>query len=172
MPRQSRLLMTSRVFATFSLGLAVFAGQTHAQMAPQQGTVLQKVDMVTIEKLRYVGLNRTHIPEDARYLTDVIGPRLTGSPAMKRANEWVAQKMREYGLENIHLEPWRFGRGWEEVSYFGRMAEPFIRPLSGRPLAWTGSTKGLQTGPAVIVKAGSAEELAQYKGKLKGAWVL
>ncbi len=80
--------------------------------------------------------------------------------------------MREYVLENVHLEPWRFGRGWEEVSYFGRMTEPFIRPLSGRPLAWTGSTKGLQTGPAVIVKAGSVEELAKSEGKLKGAWVL
>jgi len=102
----------------------------------------------------------------------VIGPRLTGSTAMKRADEWVVQKVREYRLENVHLEPWRFGRGWEEVSYFGRMTEPFIRPLSGRPLAWTGSTKGLQTGPAVIVKAGSVEELAKYEGKLKGAWVL
>jgi hypothetical protein len=157
--------MTSRVFVTFSLGLAVFTGQAHAQMAPQQGTVLEKVDMGTIEKLRDEGLNRSHIPEDARYLTDVIGPRLTGSRAMKHANEWVAQKMREYGLENVHLESWKFGRGWEEVSYCGRMAEPFIRTLSGRPLAWTGSTKGLQKGPAVIVKAGSVEELAKYEGK-------
>ncbi len=169
--------MTSKVFATISLGLAVFAGQAHAQEAqqsgrPQQGTVLEKVDMGIVVKIRDEGLNRSHIPEDARYLTDVIGPRLTGSPAMKRANEWVAQKMREYGLENVHLEPWKFGRGWEEVSYFGRMTEPFIRPLSGRSLAWTGSTKGLQTGPAVIVKAGSVEELTKYEGKLKGAWVL
>jgi carboxypeptidase Q len=164
--------MASRVFASFSLGLAVFAGPAHAQMAPQQGTVLEKVDMGTIEKLRDQGLNHSHIPEDARYLTDVIGPRLTGSPSMNRADQWVAQKMREYGLENVHLEPWKFGRGWEEVSYFGRMTEPFIRPLSGRALAWTGSTKGLQTGPAMIVKAGSVEELAKYEGKLKGAWVL
>lgn len=58
--------MISRVFATFSLGLAVFAGQAHAQMAPQQGTVLDRVDMGTIEKLSDEGLNRTHIPEDAR----------------------------------------------------------------------------------------------------------
>jgi carboxypeptidase Q len=164
--------MTSRAFATAVLGLAVFAGQARAQKAAQQATALEKVDMGTVEKLRDAGLNRSHIPEDARYLTDVIGPRLTGSPAMKRADEWVAQKMREYGLENIHLESWKFGRGWEEVSYFGRMTEPFIRPLSGRALAWTGSTKGLQTGPAVIVKAGSVEELGKYEAKLKGAWVL
>lgn len=164
--------MTSRVFATVLLGLAVFAGQAYAQTAAQPRAVLERVDMGSIEKIRDEGLNHSHIPEDTRYLTDVIGPRLTGSPAMKHADAWVVQKMREYGLENVHLEPWKFGRGWEEVSYFGRMTEPFIRPLSGRALAWTGSTKGLQKGPAVTVKAGSVEELAKYEEKLKGAWVL
>lgn len=108
--------MTSKVFAAISLGLVVLAGQAHAQKAqqsgrPQQGTVLEKVDMGTVEKIRDEGLNRSHIPENARYLMDVIGPRLTGSPAMKRADEWMIQKMREYGLENVHLEPWKFGRG-------------------------------------------------------------
>ena len=169
--------MASKVFATISLGLVVFAGQSHAQKPQQsgrsqQGMVLEKVDMGSIEKIRDEELNRSHVPDDAQYLMDVIGPRLTGSPALKHADEWVAQKMREYGLENVHLEPWKFGRGWEEVSYFGRMTEPFIRPLSGRPLAWTASTKGLQIGPAVIVKAGSVEELANYEAKLKGTWVL
>jgi hypothetical protein len=133
---------------------------------------LEKVDLSIMEKIRDEGLNHSHIPEDARHLMDVIGPRLTGSPAMKRANEWTAQKMREYVMENVHLEAYEFGRGWEEVSYFGRMTVPFIRPLSGRPLAWTGSTKGLQAGPAVVVKAGSVEDMAKYEEKLKGAWVL
>jgi hypothetical protein len=165
--------MTSKVFAGVWLGLAVVvAGQVRAQKVQQQGTVLEKVDMGTVEKIRDEGLNRCHIPTDSRYLTDVIGPRLTGSPAMKRADEWVAQKMREYGLEGVHLEPWRFGRGWEEVSYFGRMTQPFVRPLSGRSLAWTGSTQGVQTGPAIIVKTASVEGLEKYEGKLKGAWVL
>jgi carboxypeptidase Q len=127
--------MTNRAFATAVLGLAVFAGQTRAQKAAQKATAVEKVDMGTVGMLRDEGLNRSHIPDDARYLTDVIGPRLTGSLAMKRADEWVVRKMREYGLENVHLEAWRFGRGWEEVSYFGRMTEPFIRPLSGRALA-------------------------------------
>lgn len=140
---------------------------------PLQGVVQEKVDLSIVEKIREEGLKRSQIPDDARYLMDVIGPRLTGSPAMKRANEWTAGKMREYGLENVHLEPWEFGRGWEEVSYFGRMTEPFVKPLSGRCLAWTGSTKGLQMGAAVIVKKTEPQEdLAKAKGKLKGAWIL
>ncbi len=146
----------------------------HSQSASPQTAGLEKLDLSIVEKIRDEGLNRSHIPEDARYLMDVIGPRLTGSPAMKRANEWTAQKMREYGLENVHLEPWEFGRGWQEISYFGRMTEPFIRPLSGRSLAWTGSTKGLQSGPAVIVKARSVADLDLPKDvrNLKGAWIL
>ncbi len=144
----------------------------HSQSASPQTAGLEKLDLSIVEKIRDEGLNRSHIPENARYLMDVIGPRLTGSPAMKRANEWTAQKMREYGLENVQLEPWEFGRGWQEISYFGRMTEPFIRPLSGRSLAWTGSTKGLQRGPAVILRAKSVADLAKYEGNLKGAWIL
>jgi len=144
----------------------------HSQSASPQTVALEKVDLSIVEKIRDEGLNRSHIPEDACYLMDVIGPRLIGSPAMKRANEWTAQKMCEYGLENVHLEAYEFGRGWEEVSYFGRMTELFVRPFSGRFLAWTGSTKGLQKGPAVIVKAESAEDLVKYGGKLKGVWIL
>ena len=157
----------------FSLVFIISLLITNSSSAkPLQGVVQEKVDLNIVDKIREEGLKRSQIPDNARYLMDVIGPRLTGSPAMKRANEWTAGKMREYGLENVHLEPWEFGRGWEEVSYFGRMTEPFVKPLSGRCLAWTGSTKGLRMGPAVIVKAESQEDLAKYKGKLKGAWIL
>lgn len=168
MPKHKMIVVVSSL-----LLLVVFSNaRTQAPTNPQSKTILEKVDAPSIQKIREEGLNRSHIPEDARYLTDVIGPRLTGSPAMKHADDWVTQKMREYGLENVHLEPWKFGRGWEEVSYFGRMTEPFVRPLNGRSLAWTGSTKGLRRGLAVIVKAKSVEELSKYEGKLKGAWVL
>jgi len=143
-----------------------------AQTARQQTGGVENIDLSIVGNIRDEGFNRSHIPEDARYLIDVIGPRLTGSPAMKRANEWTAQKMREYGLENAHLEAYEFGRGWEEISYFGRMTEPFVRPLNGRPLAWTGSTKGLQKGSAVIVTPESLKDPARYAKQWKGAWIL
>ena len=58
------------------------------------------------------------------YLSDMIGARLTGSPALKRANEWTAEKMRSYGLSNVHLEPWTIPVGWERGTAYARIVEP------------------------------------------------
>ena len=138
-----------------------------------QGPVVQeKVYLQIVSEIRDEGLNRSHLPDDIRYLTEVIGPRLTGSSAMRRANEWMAEKMREYGLVSVHQEPWEFGRGWQEVSYSGRMTEPFIKPLSGRSLAWAGGTNGLSQGLAVIVNVDSPEDLEKVRRNLKGAWII
>lgn len=165
-------LQTTRLLLFWCVTSLLFTGSLHSQTARLQAVGLEKVDLSIVERIRDEGMNRSHIPADALYLVDVIGPRLTGSPAMKRANEWTAQKMREYGLANVHLESYEFGRGWEEVSYFGRMTEPFVRPLTGRSLAWTGSTRGLQRGRAVIVTAEALKDPARYGGDWKGAWVL
>jgi carboxypeptidase Q len=133
----------------------------------------ERVDLAVIQKIRDEGLQHSQVPELAGYLTDVIGPRLTGSPAMRRANDWAAEQFRAWGLANVTVEPWgEFGQGWERVFYSGRVLTPYVQALQAIPTAWTGSTKGTVTGPAVIVKADSAADLAQYKGKLKGAIVL
>src|SRR5690606_15391084 len=145
-----------------------------AAAAPAVGQIVQeRVDLAVFERIRDEGLNRSQIEELAGYLTDVIGPRLTNSPAMRRANEWTAQKFREWGLSNVVIEPWgEFGRGWERVSYSGRILTPFVQPLNAQPLAWTGSTRGTVKGPAVIVEAETVEDLEKYRGKLRNAFVL
>jgi carboxypeptidase Q len=107
------------------------------------------------------------------YLSDTIGPRLTGSANLKRANDWTAAKMREYGLSNVHLEGWTIPMGWER----GRATMRILEPNNGRSLTvasmgWSPSTKGKIEGDVVIVKAKNAAELAPYKGKLKNAVVL
>lgn len=150
---------------------ALFLTWSAAPVAAQ--VVQEKIDYGVIERIRDEGLNRSQIEELGGYLTDVIGPRLTGSPGMMKANEWTAAKLREWGLQNVQIDPWgEFGRGWERVSYRGRMVEPFVQPLNAQPVAWTGSTKGLVTGNAVVVEAETIEDLARYKGKLKNAFVL
>ena len=96
-----------------------------------------------MQRIRDEGLNRSQIPQLAHYLTDVIGPRVTGSHAIRRANQWTAAKLREWGATNVVVEPWgEFGRGWERVLFSARMVEPFVQPLNAQPLAWTGSTRG------------------------------
>jgi carboxypeptidase Q len=148
--------------------LVAGAGAGHAQVAQE------RVDLSVVERIRDEGLNRSQVEELARHLTDVIGPRLTGSPAMKQANEWSAQLFREWGLSNVVVQPWgEFGRGWERVSYAGRTTQPFVQPLNAQPLAWTGSTRGAQEGPVVAVQAVTPDDLRrQYRGLLRGAWVL
>ncbi|HEY0671067.1 MAG TPA: M28 family peptidase, partial [Longimicrobiales bacterium] len=134
----------------------------------------EPVDLKIIEQIRAEGLERSQIDPLAQHLLDVIGPRLTGSPAMKQANDWTAAKLREWGLQNVVVEPWGpFGRGWERISYSGRILSPFIQPLDAMPVAWTGSTKGTITGSAVIVAGiNTREDLEKYRGKLKNAFVL
>ena len=133
----------------------------------------EKVDLAVVQRIREEGLERSQLPQTIRYLTEVIGPRLTGSPAMKRANDWTASQFREMGLVNVTVEPWgEFGRGWENVSYSGMILSPFVQPLHAHPVGWTGSTRGAITGQAVIVKADSVQDLAQYRGRLRNAIVL
>ncbi len=133
----------------------------------------EKVDLTVIERIRAEGFERSHLPEMARYLTDVIGPRLTGSPGMKQANEWTAEQFRAWGMKNVTIEPWgEFGRGWERVSYEGRILTPFVQPLHAQPNAWTGSTDGTVRGAAVIIDAKSVEDLERYRGTLRGKFVL
>jgi carboxypeptidase Q len=133
----------------------------------------ERVDLTAVQQIRAEGLDRSRLDNLAQHLLDVIGPRLTGSPAMKQANQWAAATLREWGLQNVVVEPWgEFGRGWERVSYSGRILTPFVQPLDAMPVAWTGSTRGTITGNAVVVDAGTREELEKYRGKLRNAIVL
>jgi carboxypeptidase Q len=145
-----------------------------AVASPLAGQVVQeKVDLGVVQRIREEGLTRSAIPPLADHLTNMIGPRLTGSTGMKKANEWTAQQLREWGLANVVVEPWgRFGRGWERVSFAGRILDPWIQPLQGSPLAWSGSTKGTVTGPVVVVSINDSADFAKYRGKLRGAFVM
>lgn len=141
---------------------------------PARAQVAQEaVDFSVVQRIREEGLERSHVEEMARWLTEVNGPRLTGSPGMKKANEWTAQQLRAWGLANVEVEPWgEFGRGWQSEAYAGRILTPFEQPLHGQPMAWTGSTPGTVWGHALIAQVASAEDVERYRGKLKGAFVL
>ncbi len=107
------------------------------------------------------------------YLTDVIGPRLTGSPNMKRANEWTRDKLAAWGLANAHLEAWGpFGRGWTLKRFSAQVVSPQCIPLIGYPKAWSPGVEGTLEAPVVYFDAKTEAEFDKYKGKLKGAIVL
>ena len=126
-----------------------------------------------IEKIKDEGMNRSQAMPTLGYLTDVIGARLTGSPQMKRANEWTRDTMTKWGLQNAVVEPWgEFGRGWELKRFSASIVAPEYQPFRAYPKAWSPSTPGAITGDVVYVEATDEAGLEKYRGKLKGAIVL
>ena len=107
------------------------------------------------------------------YLTDVIGPRLTGSPNLKRANEWTCQTLTKWGLANAHLEAWGpFGKGWTLKRFSAQIIEPQCIPLIAFPKAWSPSTDGALSAQVVYFDAKTEADFAKFKGRVKGAIVL
>ncbi|MDT4967127.1 MAG: carboxypeptidase [Acidobacteriota bacterium] len=126
-----------------------------------------------IERIKDEGMNQSQVMETLSYLADVIGPRLTGSPNMRRANEWTRDKLTAWGLQNAHLESWGpFGRGWTLKKFYVQVSTPQAIPLIAYPKAWSPGLKGTLTANVVYLDAKDESGLEKYKGKLKGANVL
>ncbi len=131
------------------------------------------VDYEVITRIRQEGFRNSKVMETASYLTDSIGPRLTNSPNMRKANAWTRDQLKAFGLENAHLEPWGpFGRGWSYESATVRMVSPDTAELLALPKAWTPSTNGLVRGSVVRAKITKVEEIEPFRGKLAGKIVL
>ncbi len=176
-----RFVATALIVAGTSL-LPVLA--LHAQQPPPAAPASQpaaKTATATattpssdpIERIKEEGLKHSQVMATMSYLTDVIGPRLTCSTNMKRANEWTRDKMAAWGLANAHLEAWGpFGRGWTLKRFSAQVIAPQCIPLIGYPKAWSPGTDGTLEAPVVYFDAKTEADFAKYKGKLKGAIVL
>ncbi len=95
-------------------------------------------------------MNRSEVMQNLQHLSDVIGPRLSGSPAMRRANEWTARRFRAYGLR-VALEPYQFGVTWERGSASLRLTGPFSRAITAHSWSWTEGTGGKSLTVPVIL---------------------
>jgi hypothetical protein len=136
----------------------------------------ETINYADINKIKAEGLQRSQVMELCSWLSDVYTPRVTGSPTAMKAAEWAVAKMKAWGLSNVAIEPWAnrngFDRGWTNDKFYMQVTAPERFPVPGTPTAWTPGTNGLASGEAVLVTATTEEDLAQYKGKLKGKWVL
>ena len=123
-------------------------------------------DAAIMAKIREEGMNHSQYAQTLSYLTEVIGPRLTGSPGLLRANNWTRDWLAKLGLD-AKLEPWGpFGRGWTSERFSLQVIAPTPFPLIALPKAWSTAWSG--TADVVFVEAASMEEMAKYKGQLKG----
>jgi hypothetical protein len=131
------------------------------------------LDLNMYQRIRDEGLNRSHVMEFATALMDGIGPRLTGSPNLMKANEWTRDTLTKIGLENAHLEDWgEFGLGWQQLNTWARMVTPDTAILIVQATPWSPSTSGPVTGDVVFVSIQNDQDFDKYKGKLAGKIVL
>ena len=154
-------------------------GKATAQQPPGwndsqlQQPASEPIDLNAYNTIREEGLKHSHVMDYAGGLTDGIGPRLTGSPNMAKANAWTRDQLTRMGCVNVHLEDWgEFGMGWQQVNTWVRMTEPDTAVFVAQAGPWSPSTKGPVTAQAVSVVINDASDIAKYKGKLAGKIVL
>ena len=141
---------------------------TVCTLATSSGLQAQEpVDRAMIAKLRSESDARSRVLESYRMLTDVIGPRLTGTPGFKRSVDWTRDRLSEWGMSNVKVESWPFGRGWTLEKLTLEMTEPRYFPLEGYPEAWTPSTKGVLSATPIYVGDKTADQIKAMGPQLR-----
>jgi hypothetical protein len=125
-----------------------------------------------LAKIRTEGMERSQARVLFRMLTDEIGPRLTASPAQKRASEYARERLASFGLADARLEPWTFGRGWTLDRLTVEMIEPRYLPLIAYADGWSSPTPGEIVAAPVLVGGRAPAEVQALGAKLKGAIVM
>ena len=166
-------LVPRRATVSLMIAAALFAAfPLHAQ---------ERVDMVAINRIKEEGFKRSQIMEVTSWLTDVHGPRLTGSPITKAAGDYAIGKLKEWGVSNVGYESWGpFGRGWVNEHFSGNVVSPVPFPVIGYPHSWTPSTNGRVIADVIIspfvgispFERPTQAALAQQRGKLRGKILL
>ena len=151
--------------------LAVFI--VFLMVLPLAAKAPSQLELSAIHQIKDEGFNNSKVMEIMSYLTDIYGPRLTNSPDIKEAANWTTSKMKEWQLANVHMEPWGpFGRGWSNERFSAQVISPRPFTLIAYPKAWTPGTNGPVIAAAVLAPILKEEDIAKYRGQLKGKFVL
>jgi carboxypeptidase Q len=133
----------------------------------------ENLDYTMYQRIRDEGLTHSHVMDFASALMDGIGSRLTGSPNLRRANEWTRDQLAAMGCSNAHLEDWgEFGMGWQQLNTWVRMTSPDTAVFIAQAAPWSPSTNGAVNGQAIWVDIKDEKDFDKYKGKLAGKIVL
>ncbi|MBI3695925.1 MAG: M20/M25/M40 family metallo-hydrolase [Acidobacteria bacterium] len=139
-----------------------------AQLRPTQPSPYRDADRKIFAEVE----KNNELMANLEYLCDMIGPRLTGSDKLRRANEWTMGRLKDYGLDRPHLEAWTIGSGWLRGTASARIVEPTALPMTIASAGWAAATNGPIRGRVIYVKAERPADLEKYKGQLKGMVVL
>ena len=148
------------------------AATTTAHAEPQPST--ESLDLGMYARIREEGFNHSHIMEYASALFDDIGPRLTGSPNLAKANAWTRDQLTAMGCSNAHLESWGdFGMGWRQISTSVDMVTPDTAVFIAQATPWSPPTQGSVTAEVIAVPQLKEEkDFDAWKGKLAGKIIL
>lgn len=152
--------------ATVVPGAGASAAPTAATMKPDP---IAEMDTKILSQIK---ADEPELRANLQYLSDRIGPRLTGSPQLERASHWTAERFKEAGLANAHLEAWQIANAWTRGPASARITAPVEQTLTVATAGWSPGTKGPLHAPVIGLAVNSVEDLQQYKGKLSGAIVL
>jgi len=179
---KSTAVGVSSLLAIAALSFTLFAAQKDKKEASKEATKpsyeLPQPERETLDyemygKIRTEALNHSKVMEYASALMDGIGPRLTGSPNMQKANQWTRDQLTAMGCVNSHLEDWgEFGMGWEQENTWVRMASPDKAVFIAQAAPWSPATKGPVVAAAVWVDIKDESDFERFKGKLAGKIVL
>ena len=132
----------------------------------------QPLDHATLAAIRDEGLRRSQVMDHIALLSDVYGPRVTGTPAIEQAGDWAIARLGEWGLANLHAERFAFGHGWSLVRFHAHMIEPQVMPIIGYPKSWSSGTDGTVTAELVRADLRTEADFQRYRGTLRGKIVL
>jgi carboxypeptidase Q len=173
-----------RNFAVWRIVFLAFLTMASTNGIAQGGHDKDRVDLSVVQRIKTEAFEHSKVMDTLSMLTDRYGPRLTGTQEVKEAGDWTVSRLKEFGLQNVHMEPWGpFGRSWELQEYSVEMMEPRYSHLRATPLAWTRATAGPVTGEPILTPIARtyspkrAQEnldkfIATYHGKLSGKIVL
>jgi hypothetical protein len=142
-------------------------------VSPFAQTVTDEADLKALGLIKQEATERSQLMETAGYLTDVYGPRLTGSPQLKAAADFILQRLITWKLQNSRYERFGpFGPGWTNDRFVALALAPDAYGLLAYPKAWTPGTPGDVIADAVLAPVETERDFDRYRGKLRGKFVL
>jgi hypothetical protein len=156
-----------RIFLVCAIAILALAGMRVAGQQRPAADPMVETDRAIMQEID----QSNEIMANLEYISDMIGARLTGTEKMNQANRWTMEMFQKYSV-SAKLEPWSIARSWNRGTAWARIVSPAEHPLYLASAGWSPSTAGRVRGQVVYVNARRAEDLQQYKGKLKGAIVI
>jgi carboxypeptidase Q len=132
----------------------------------------ERIDSATVARIKEEGYKDSQVMDLLSTLCDVYGPRLAWSPEYRQAADWASGKLKEWGLQNVRYDNWApLGKGWTLKYFSADVTSPKAFPVIAYPAAWSPGFKQKEA-DVVYLDVKKMEDFDNYKGKLKGKYVL